>query len=109
MLNALENFTAKIEVQPLAQTVFRSIKEFNGNEKATTIPWLGQVKLVAERTGNNPVEVGISKLQGFALGDINTVRKEEGLTWHKFRQILIENYSYIPYMPDVMVASTNLI
>ena len=28
--------------------------------------------------------------------------------WHKFRQILIENYSNIPYMSDAMVAYTNL-
>ena len=61
--------------------------------RQATIPWLDQVKLVAERTSINPVKVGISKLKGLALGDINTIRKEEGLTWHKFRQIFIENYS----------------
>ena len=44
-----------------------------------TIPWLDQFEVVAERTGNDPVEVGISKLKGLALGDINTIRKEEGL------------------------------
>ena len=63
---------------------------------------------MAERTGNDPVEVGISKLKGLALGDINTIRKEEDLTWHKFRQILIENYSNIPYMLNAMVACTQL-
>ena len=31
MINALEDFTAKISVQPLAQAVLRSIQEFNGN------------------------------------------------------------------------------
>ena len=62
---------------------------------------------MVERTGNDLVEVGINKLKGLALGDINTIRKE-GLTWHKFRQILIENYSNIPYMSDAMVAYTNL-
>ena len=89
MLNALENFTAKISVQPLAQAALGSIQEFYGNDKAVTIPWLVQVKLVAERTGNDPVEVCISKLKGLALSDINTIRKVEDLTWHKFRQILI--------------------
>ena len=63
---------------------------------------------MAERTGNDLVEVGISKLKGLALGDINTIRKEEGLMWHKFIQILIENFSNIPYMSDTMVAYTNL-
>ena len=61
MINALENFTAKISVQPLAQALLESIQEFNGNDKAATIPWLDQVELVAERTGNDPVEVDISK------------------------------------------------
>ena len=38
-----------------------------------TIPWLDQVELLAERTGNDPVDVGISKLKGLALDDINTI------------------------------------
>ena len=108
IINSLENFTAEILVQSLAQAALGSIQEFNGNDKATTVPWLDQVELVAERTGNGPVEVGISKLRGLALGDITKIRKEEGLTWHKFRQILIENYSNIPYVSDALVAYTNL-
>ena len=51
------------------------------------IPWLDYVELVAERTGSDPVEVGTSKLKELALGDISTIRKEEGLTWNQFRQI----------------------
>ena len=108
MINALENFTAKISMHLLAQAALRPIQEFDGNDKAATIPWLDQGKLVAKKTGNDPVEVGISKLKGLALGDINTIRKEEGSTWHKFRQILIKNYFNIPYVSDVMVAYTNL-
>ena len=42
------------------------------------------------------------------MGDINTIRKEEGLTWHTFRQILIENYSNIPHMSDAVVAYMQL-
>ena len=61
-----------------------------------------------ERTGDDPVEVGISKLKGLVLGDINTMEKEEGLMWYKFRQVLIKNYSNIPYISDAMVAYTNL-
>ena len=40
MLNALENFTAKISVQPLAKATLGSIQEFNGKDKVITIPWL---------------------------------------------------------------------
>ena len=109
MLNALEKFSAKIYVQPLAQAALGSIQEFNGKDKAKIIPWhLDPVKLVVERTGNGPVEIGINNLKRLTLGDINTIRKEEGLMWHNFRQILIENYSNIPYVSDMMVAYTNL-
>ena len=40
MINPLENFTAKISVQLLAQAALRSIQEFDGNDKAATIFWL---------------------------------------------------------------------
>ena len=62
MLNALENFSAEFSMQPLGQTAPGSIQEFDRKDKATTIPWLDQVKLVAERTGNYVVKIGISKL-----------------------------------------------
>ena len=42
VLNALENFSAKISMQLLAQAVLASIQEFNGKDKAMTIPWLDQ-------------------------------------------------------------------
>ena len=50
----------------------------------------------------------MSKLKSLMVGDISTVRKEEGLMWHKFHQILIENYSNVPYISDAMVAYNNL-
>ena len=48
------------------------------------------------------LEVGISKLKGLALADNSTVHKEEALSWHNFRQHLIEQYSNVPYVPDTM-------
>ena len=68
MINALENFTAKVAVHSLAQASLGSIPAFDGNNKAATIPLLDQVELVAERTGNDPVEIDISKLKGLGLG-----------------------------------------
>ena len=85
MLNVWENFMANISMQLLAQAALGSIQEFNRKDKAMTIPWLDQVKLVVERTGVDLVEVGISKLRVLALGDINTTREEESLTWYKVR------------------------
>ena len=61
---------------------------------------------MVERTGNDLVVVGISKLKGLGICDIDKIRKEEGLTWHTLRQALIENYSNIPYMSDTMVTYT---
>ena len=103
-LERLENFTAKVSVQLMVQLALGSIPDFDGKDKTVTIPWLDQVEQVTERTGNNLVEVGISKLKGLTLGDITIVRKEEGLVWYTFRQVLIENYSNVPYASDAMVA-----
>ena len=54
------------------------------------------------------IEMGISKLKGIALGDINTICKEGGLTWHRLRQRLIEHYSNVPYASDTMFAYSHL-
>ena len=59
--SALENFTAQWLGQPLAHAAPGSIQEFDGDDKAATIPWLDQVELVLEKTGNDPMEVSISK------------------------------------------------
>ena len=79
-LERLENFTAKVSGQPMAQLALGSIPDFNSKDKTVTIPWLDQVEQVTERTGNNPVEVGMSKVKSLTLGNITAVRKEEGLT-----------------------------
>ena len=74
VLNALEKFSAKYA---LAQSTLNSIQEFDSSDREAPIPWLGQVELVAERTGIEPLEVGISKQRGLALGYVNTIHKEE--------------------------------
>ena len=99
-LERLQNFTAKVSVQPMEQLVLGSIPDIDGIGKTATIPWLDQVEQVTKRTGDDPVEVNMSKLKGLTLGDISMVRKEEGLMWHMFCQILIENYSKVPYVSD---------
>ena len=60
--------------------------------------------MVAENTGIKPLEVGISKLNGLALGDITVIHKESHLMWYSFRQWLIEHYSNVPYASDTMYA-----
>ena len=67
------------------------------------------MELVAERTGFDLLEVGISKLKGLALGDISTIHKEEGLSWYKFWQHLIEQYSNVPYTPDAMFTFSKIL
>ena len=39
---------------------------------------------------------------------MNTIRKEEVLMWPKFRQVLIENCSNIPYVSDAILACSNI-
>ena len=99
VINALESFSAK---QTLAQSRLNAIQEFDGSDRELMLSWLEQVELVAERTGFDPLEVGISQLKGLVLGDISTIHKEEGLLWHKFGQCLIEKDSNVPYAPDAM-------
>ena len=79
------------------------LQEYNGSDREATIPWLDKMELVAEMTGIDPLEVGISKLKGLSLADISTFHKEEGLLWHKFRQSLIEQYLNVLYIPDAML------
>ena len=91
----------------MAQLTLGSIPVFDSKDKTTTISWLDQVEHITKRTGNDPVVVGMSTLRGLTLGDVTTVRKEEVPMWHKFRQVLIENYSNVPYVSDAMVAYNN--
>ena len=44
------------------------------------IHWLDHIEMVVEKTGIDPLKVGISKLKGLALGDMNTIHKEGILT-----------------------------
>ena len=60
------------------------------------------MELVAKKTGIDPLEVGISKLKGIALGNINAIHKEGNLMWYRLRQRLIEHYSNVLYMSDTM-------
>ena len=106
VLNAVEKLSAK---QRLAQSTLNSIQEFDGNDMEATILWLDQVKLVAERTGIDSLEVGISKLKGLAPGNVKTIHKEQGLRWHMFRQCLIEQYSSVLYVSNVVFAYTQMI
>ena len=107
-LERIENFTAKVSIQLMAHLALGSTPDFDGKDKTMTISWLDQVEQVTERTDNDLVEVGMIKLKGLTLGNITTVRKEEGLTWHKFRQVLIENHSNIHYVSHAMVAYNNV-
>ena len=58
--------------------------------------------------GIYPLEVGISKLQGRAPSDINTMCKEGNLTWYKVRQRLIGYYLNVLYASDVVFAYSHL-
>ena len=67
-----------------------------------------QVELITEMIGLDPLEVGINKLKRLALGDISTLHNEEGLSWHKFQQQLIEQSSNVPYAPDAMFTHSKI-
>ena len=73
----LKGYSAR---QALAQMSLNSIKEYDGSEREVTILWLDHIKLVAKKMGIDPLKVGISKVQGTALGNINAMCKEGNLT-----------------------------
>ena len=64
--------------------------------------------MVAEKTGIDSLEVGISKLKGLALGDINAIYKEGNLTWYSFRQRIIEHYPKVPYASNAIFMYSHL-
>ena len=74
-----------------------SIEEFNGTNWKATIPWLDHIKAVAKKMGFDPLEIGMSKLKGMALHDVNTASKVCTLSYFLFQQLIIEHYSNIPY------------
>ena len=76
-----------------------------GATKDITIQWLDHIKMVDEKTGIDPLEVGISKLKGLSWGNIC---KEGNLTWYSFRHRLIEHYSNVPYESNAMFAYSHL-
>ena len=94
--------------QALAQTSLNFVQEYNGNNKNMTIQWLYHIKMVVEKTGIDPLEVGIKKLNGLALGNINAICKEGNLTWYSFRQRLIELYSNVSYESNAMFVYSHL-
>ena len=91
------------------QMVINSIQEFNGTNPEATIPWLDHIKSIAKKTGFDLVDIGMSKLKGSVLCDVNAASKEGTLSYFQFHQLLIEHYSNIPYASDTLNAYTHLV
>ena len=86
------------------------MKKFDGSDKSSTIPWLDHVEMVAERNNTDPVEVGITNLEGIPLRNIITIKFEErNLMWYKFCHILTEQYSDVPYVTVVMTCYLKIV
>ena len=87
--------------QPLATVALSAIDWFDGTDKSNTMSWLEQVEVVAERNNQAPLEVGIAKLKGPTLHNVDEICS---LTWPWLWKLLIENYSDTPYISETMVA-----
>ena len=99
IINALEGYSSW---QVLMQMAMNSIQEFDGMDREATIPWLDHVEAVTRKTCFDPLEIGMSKLKGMALCDINAISKEGNLSYFWFCQLLIEHYSNVLYTPDAL-------
>ena len=95
----MENF-ARMQFQPLTISALSTIEWFDDTDKSNTMSWLDQVEVVAERSNQTPLEVGIAKLKGLPLWQTH---KTHDLTWLHLRKLLIENNSDTPYVSDAMV------
>ena len=73
IVNALDSYSSR---QVLTQTVMNLIQEFDKTNQEATIPWLDHIKGVTKKTGFDPLEIGMSKLKGMALHNINAASKE---------------------------------
>ena len=78
------------------------IQEFNGTNWEATIPWLDHIKGITKKTGFDPLEIGMNKLKGMALHDINAASKEGTLSYFWFCQLLIQHYLNILYASDTL-------
>ena len=76
---------------------------------AWTIPWLDHIEGVPKKMGFDPVEIGMNKLIGMALHDVDAASKNGTLLYFQFCQLLIEHYSNIPYTSDTLNAYAHLV
>ena len=86
IVNALDSYSSR---QVMMQMVMNSIQEFDGTNWEATIPWLDHIEGVTKKMGFDPLEIGVSKLKGMTLCDINTASKEGTLSYFQFSQLLI--------------------
>ena len=106
IVNALDSYSSRRQV--LMQMVMNSIQEYDGTNPEVTIPWLDHISAVPKKTDFDPVEIGMSKLKGMTLHDVNTASKEGSLSYFWFCQLLKEYYSNIPYESETLNAYAHL-
>ena len=58
-----------------------SIQEFDATNHEATILWLDHVKAIVKKMGFDPLQIGMNKLKGMTLCDVNTVSKEGTLSY----------------------------
>ena len=90
-----------MQKQPLAQAALNAIDWFDDTDKSNTMSWLEQVEMVVKRNNQTTMEVGMAKLKG---GPLHDIQKIHALTWPHLHNLLTENYSDTPYISDAMVA-----
>ena len=73
LMSALEDYSSQ---QVLMQLTMNSAQEFDGTDREATTPWLDHIEAITRKTGFNLLEVGMSKLKGTTLSDVNAVSKD---------------------------------
>ena len=86
------------------QMAMNSIQEFDGTNWEATILWLDHIEAIAKKMGFDPLEIGMNKLKGTALCNVNAASKEGTVSYFQFCQLLIEHYSNLLYASDTLNA-----
>ena len=88
IINASEVYSSW---QVLMQMAMNSIQELDGTDREATVPWLDHIEAIARKMGFDPLEIGMSKLKGMDLCDVNAISKEGNLSYFWFCQLFIEH------------------
>ena len=99
---SLQSQILGLQTHPLHQSMFNSIKIFDGTNKAEFTAWAQSIENAARLCNLDALSIALSKLQGAPLKSANYLEAKETnsgktLCWSTLKQHLTSNYFETPY------------